>query len=183
MPAGFWTAGEVRLADTLLTFDGSGSPLVIALARLVNVFVRDPFLTLVALSVIASVAAAVFIGLSCGRIFGSPWTGAAVAVTALLSPALLMFGPLPDVESVAIASAAATLFCFVTRRPELFAISAAAAIGARPDMAPAMLAMFVIGIAVLPRKGRSIAAFAAATLILFVPLHELVVFETYPQFR
>ena len=34
VPAGFWTAGEVRLADKLLTFDGSGSPLVIALARL-----------------------------------------------------------------------------------------------------------------------------------------------------
>lgn len=183
MPAGFWTAAEARLADSLLTFDGSGSPLFIALARLVNVFVRDPFVTLVVLSVFGSVAAAVLIGLSCGRIFGSPLAGAAVALTALLSPAYLMFGPLPDVESVAIAFVAATLFFFVTHRPELFAISAAAAIGARPQMAPAMLVMLAIGLAVLPRKGRSIAAFAAATLVLFVPLRELVLFDTSPQFR
>lgn len=183
VPSGFWTAGEVRLSDALLTFDGSGSPLVIALARLVNVFVRDPFVTLVALSVIASVAAAVLIGVSCGRIFGSPWAGAAVALAALLSPAFLMFGPLPDGESVAIAFVAATLFFFVTGRPELFAISAAAAIGSRPDMTPAMLAMLAIGIAVMPRKGRSMAAFVATTLILFVPLRELVVFEMSPEFR
>lgn len=183
MPAGFWTAAEVSLAGSLLTFHGSGSPLVIALARLVNVFVRDPFVTLAALSVAASVAAAVLIGVSCGRIFGSSWTGAAVALTVLLSPALLMFGPLPDVESVAIAFVAAALFFFVTGRAELFAISAAASIGSRPQMAPAMLVVLVAGIAAMPRKGRSIAAFAAAALILFVPLDEVVLFDAAPQFR
>lgn len=183
MPAGFWTAGEVRLAGSLLTFDGSGSPLVIALARLLNVFVRDPFVALVALSLTASVVAALLIGLSCARIFGSPWTGAAVALTALLSPALLMFGPRPDGESIAIAFVAATLFFFVARRPELFAISAAAAIGSRPDMAPAMLVMFVIGIVVMPRKGRSVAAFIATALVLFVPLREIVLFDSAPEFR
>ncbi|MGZ8867366.1 MAG: hypothetical protein ACXW2P_03405, partial [Thermoanaerobaculia bacterium] len=183
VPAGFWTSGEVRLAGSLLTFDGAGPPLFIALARLVNLFVRDPFMTAVALSVAASVAAAVLIGLSCGRIFGSAWVGAGVALAALLSPAFLMFGPKPDVESVAIAFVAATLFFFVGRRPELFAISAAAAIGSRPQMAPAMLAMFVIGIAVMPRKGRSLATFVVTMLILFVPLREVVLLDRSPQFR
>ncbi len=183
MPAGFWTAREVRLAESLLTFDGSGSPLVIALARLLNVFVRDPFVTLVALSVTASVVAAILIGVSCARIFGSPWAGAAVSLTALLSPALLVFGPRPDVESVAVACVAAALFFLVTHRPELFAVSAAAAIGSRPEMALAMLVMFAIGIGVMPRKGRSVAAFVATTLILFIPLRELVLFDSAPQFR
>jgi hypothetical protein len=182
LPRGFWTAREVRLAEALLTFDGAEPPLFVALARLANVFVRDPFVSMVGLSVIASIAAALFIAISCARLLGT-WSGAAVALVALLSPGLLMFGSLPDGESVAIALVAATFFFFVDRRPELFAIAAAAAIGARLQILPAMLIVFLIGLAVMPRKGRSLAVFASTALILFVPVGRVDLFDAGAAFN
>ena len=168
IPRGFWEGEELRLARSLLTFDPlradpepPGYPLVVALGRMVNVFVREPFVALVALSVIASVAGAWLVARSAGP---------AAAILLFLSPALLIFGPIPNGESVAIAAIAAAFFFHARQQPDLFAVVAAAAIGARPQIAPAMIAAFVV---TRPRF-RGAALFGAALVLCFVPLLEEV---------
>ncbi|HUP44596.1 MAG TPA: hypothetical protein VM779_03690 [Thermoanaerobaculia bacterium] len=131
-PRGFWHADEIRLAAGLLTFDGGGAPLVVALARLINVFVRDPFVTLVALSVIASVAGAILFGLAASHLLGNSWAAAASLLVAFLAPAMLVFGPLPDGTSVAVACMAAACWFLMKRRFGCFAVAAAGVLAAQP---------------------------------------------------
>ena len=172
LPRGFWEGEEIRFAQALLTFDPfrsqpepPGYPLYVALGRLVNVFVRDPFASLVALSVIASIAGAYLV---------ARFAGPAAAIFLFLSPALLVFGPLPDAESVSLALIAATFFFLQREQPELFALCAAASIGCRPQIAPAMLVVFAIGYVVLPRRARMLSLFFISLTACFVPLLEAV---------
>ncbi|HUP48144.1 MAG TPA: hypothetical protein VNA04_05065 [Thermoanaerobaculia bacterium] len=181
LPYGFWNAGEVRFAQALQTFDplrqqpdAPGYPLYVALGRLIHFFVRDPFAALVVLSVAASILSAWLIGRLAGSLLGSAWSGAAVAILVLLSPAMIVFGPLPNAESVALACVAAALLFLVEKKPEPFALAAAAAIGVRPQLAPAMLVVFAAGCAVLPRKLRAGTLFSGALLLVFVPMAEAI---------
>ena len=178
IPLGFWTAEELRLAQSLLTFEGNGAPLHVALARLTHFFVRDPFAALVTLSVLASAAAAAAI-VQTGRIvLGSSWTGVGVALFVLLSPAMLVFGPLPSAEALTIAFLAAAFLFLAMGRPELFALAAAAAIGVWPRLAPAMLVVVAIGCAVLPRRLRAMTTFGAALAVLFLPIARMPAWPT-----
>ena len=136
IPRGFWTSEEVRHAQALLTIDSGGttSPLFVGLARLLNVFVRDPFLSLVVVSVIASTAATFLIALASARLFGNAVAGSAVAVVAMLSPAMLVFGAQPNADSLVVAFVAAAFWCFVDGKPWLCALAVAAAMGTRPSL-------------------------------------------------
>lgn len=172
IPRGFWEGEEIRLAQSLLTFDPfhgqpepPGYPLAVALGRLLSVFIRDPFATLVTLSVIASIAGAYLL---------ARFAGPAAAILLFFSPALLVFGPLPNVESVSLALIIASFYCLSRRQPELFAAAAAAAIGCRPQVAPAMIMVFAIGYVVLPRRRRMLVTFAAGMAVCFIPLVEAV---------
>ena len=176
LPEGFWEANEIRFAGALLTFDPSRLqppapvyPLYVALGRLVHIFVLDGFVALLVLSFIASVAGALLIGRLGAFLFGSGWMGGAAAIVVLLSPAMLVFGPLPNAESVAIALIAATFVALADRRGELFALLAAASIGVRPQIAPAMVAVVVIGWLRLPRRVRVAAIFAVSLATIFIP--------------
>jgi hypothetical protein len=184
-PKSFWADDQAGLAKALLTLDGDAGahPLFLALARLVNVLVRDPLISLTALSVIASMSAAMLIALTAGRIFDRAWLGAGAALVALLSPAMLVSGPMPDAESVTFALVAATFYCLVERKPELFAVAAVASIGARPDIAPAMIAVYLIGLAVMPRKGRSLVVLAVSAIAVFAPLGAPEFFPAEFRFR
>ena len=176
LPAGFWEANEIRFADSLLTFDLSRLqppspvyPLYVALGRLVHLFVHDRFVALLVLSFIASVVGALLIGRLGGFVFGNAWAGAAAAIVVLLSPAMLVFGPLPNAESVAIALIAATFVALADRREDLFAVLAAASIGARPQIAPAMLAVVVIGALYSTKRLRIVAIFVISLIAIFIP--------------
>ena len=162
LPHGFWEEEELRFAAALRTFDPAhgdpeapGYPVYVALGRLVNVFARDPFVSLVALSVIASIACAYFVAR-----FANP--GAALVL--LLSPAMLIFGPLPNAESTALALIAAMFFFLDRRMPASFGAAAAAAIGCKPQLAPAVLAVVLIAVFVLPRR-RMLIAFAVGVAL------------------
>ena len=179
LPRTPWHAHEIGFMQSLLTFDPihqhsgpSGYPVFIALGRLVNFFVRDPFVSLLVLTTIASLVAALLLGKMAASLLGNAWCGAAVAVVVLLSPGFLAFGSLPNAESVTVALIAAAFFFLVERRPELFAVAAAAAVGARPQIAPAMLAVLVIGLVMMPRRGRSAVMFLASMVVVFGPVVE-----------
>ena len=168
LPQGFWEGEEIRFANALLTFDPfhlhpepPGYPLYVALGRIVNVFITNPFASLVTLSVVASIA---------GSWLVARFAGPAAALFLFLSPALLVFGPLPNSESVTLALIAAAFYSLHRGQQDLFAVYAAAAIGARPQIAVAMLVTFAV---TRPRR-RSLLLFAATLFICFVPLFEVV---------
>jgi hypothetical protein len=142
----------VRFAGALLTYDPSvGHPIYVALARIIHIFIPDRFTALVTLSVIASAIGALLIGFLGARILGSASAGAAAALIVLLSPALLVFGPLANAESVTMALVAGAFLALAEKRLAVCALLAAASIGARlmfdwpgePQFRPELLIRFV----------------------------------------
>ena len=157
-PQTFWQGEEVRFAQSLLTFDpvqqqpqAPGYPLFVAIASLLNFFLRQPFRTLVTLSAIASVAGAILTGLAAARILENVWLGAAAALFLFGSPAMLVFAPLPNAEATGVALIAAGI---------LFGGAfAAAAIGVLPQA----VGMTLFGVR------RFAATFAIAIALIFIP--------------
>ncbi|HEY3055158.1 MAG TPA: hypothetical protein VGK31_04405 [Thermoanaerobaculia bacterium] len=173
----------MRFGQALLTFDPvqqqpepPGYPLHVALGRLFNFFVHDPFFALLALSIVASVAGVIIVSLLATELLGDLWSGAAAALVLYLSPAMLVFGPLPNAEATAMALIAGAMLAFVRGDAIWFAIFAAAAIGARPEIALAILAMVCVALAISPGMRRASAAvIGGATLLLcFIPLIEAI---------
>jgi len=181
LPRGFWEGEEIGLAASLLTFDpyhqqpeAPGYPLLVGVGRFLNFFVRDPFVVLTALSLVASIAGAIFLARATAIALGSAWSGAAAALFLYLSPSMLVFSPLPNAESVSVALVAATFYFFVTRQPIWFAAAAAASIGCRPQLALAMGVFFVIGLMSMPKRRQALAVFAAIVLVTFAVLVEAI---------
>lgn len=165
----------------MLTFDpyhqqpeAPGYPLLVGLGRFFNFFVRDPFVVLTALSFIASVVGAVLLARSAAIVLGNAWSGAAAALFLYLSPAMLVFSPLPNAESLSVALVAAAFYFFVTKEPIWFAAAAGAAIGCRPQMALAMGVFFVVGWMSMPRRREAMVVFAAILFVSFAALVEAV---------
>lgn len=181
LPRSFWQGEEIRFARALLTFDpfhrqpeAPGYPLFIGVGRLMNIFVREPYVTLVVVSVLATFAGAILVSRLAGEILGHPLLGAAAALLLYLSPPLLVFTPLPGPEALTLALLAATFFFLARGRPELFAVMVAATIGCAPQLAPAMVVVFLIGWATMPQRSRSGVLFAFVLLICFVPLIDAI---------
>ncbi len=162
-PQTFWQGEEVRFAQALLTFDpvhrqpeAPGYPLFVAIGRLLNFFIRDPFTTLLALSAIACGAGAVLTALAAAKLLENDWLGAAAALILYFSPAMLLFGPLPNAEATGMALIAAGILWS--------GVFAGAAIGVLPQVAPSMLLFF---------KRRPWAA-AATLAVVFIPFFETI---------
>jgi hypothetical protein len=174
LPLTYWQGEELRFARALLTFDPlqqqpepPGYPLYVAIGRLFNFFVHEPFFALLALSVIAATAGAYLTGLAVAEIFGNDWTGAAAALVLYFSPAMLVFDALPNPEAVAMAFLAAAVLALIRDRTIWFGIAAAAAVAVLPQMAFAILAMVAF-------RRRAAFVFVAAVLIAFIPLVEAI---------
>ena len=170
LPRTCWQGEEVGFTRALLTFDPAqhqpeapAYPLTVGLGKLVNAFVHEPFAALVALSVIASIAGAFMLALAFTRILGDEWSGAAASAIVYLSPAMLVFTPLPNADGVSMALVAATLLTFARGDTALFGICAGAAVAARPQLVLAALVLVLFA-----RRGR--VAFVATLLITFAPL-------------
>jgi len=181
LPRGFWEGEEIRFAAALLTFDpyhqqpeAPGYPLLVGLGRFLNFFVREPFVVLTALSFIASVVGAVLLGRSAAIVLGNAWSGGAAALFLYLSPAMLVFSPLPNAESLSVALVVAAFYFLVKRQPIWFAAAAGAAIGCRPQLALAMGVFFVVGWMSMPRRREAMAVFAAILFVSFAALVEAV---------
>jgi hypothetical protein len=176
IPRGCWEGEEIRFVRALLTFDpfqqqpeAPGYPLVVALGKLVNAFIHDPFASLIVLSVVASIAGAVLLTFAFARILDDEWAGAAGAALVYLSPAMLVFTPLPNAEAVAMALIAAALLTYARGDELLFGVCAGAAVAARPQVIVAMLVLVLFA-----RKRRAAAAFVATLVVTFEPLVEAV---------
>lgn len=174
MPRSLWTGEEVGFVRALLTFDpmqhqpdAPAYPLTVGLGKLVNAFVHEPFTALVVLSVISSIAGAVMMTFAFARILDDEWSGAAAATLLYLSPALLVFTPLPNAEAVSMAFVAATLLTFARGDGALFGICAGAAVAARPQLFVAALLLVLFA-----RRGRI--AFLATLAITFEPVIEAI---------
>ncbi len=181
VPRGFWEGEEIRFALALLTYDpfhqqpeAPGYPLFVGLTRLANFFIRDPFVVLMAFSFIASVVGAFLLARIGAILLGNAWVGMAAALILYLSPAMLVFSPLPNAEATAVALVIAAIYFYVTGKPILFAAVAAAAIGCRPQIALAMVVVFVIGWMTMPRRREAMAVFAFIVLVSFAGLVESV---------
>ncbi len=139
-PQTYWQGEEVRFAQALLTFDPvqrqpepPGYPLYVAIGRLLNFFIHEPFTTLLVLSVIACGAGAVLVALAAAEILGDDWLGAAAALVLYVSPAMLVFAPLPNAVATGMALIAAGFLWS--------GLFAGAAIGVLPTQRPRELPM------------------------------------------
>lgn len=125
LPAGYWQGEEIRFAQALLTYDGS-APLFVAAARFINFFIRDPFRSLLALSLAATIGGAILLARAGSDLLGNEWNGAAAALILYLSPAMLVFTPLPNAEAFDVALVALALFALARTNRVLLAIACAA---------------------------------------------------------
>ena len=187
LPLTYWQGEELRFAHALLTFDPlqqqpepPGYPLYVAIGRLINFFVHEPFFALLALSVIAATAGAYLTALAVAEIFGNDWTGAAAALVLYFSPAMLVFDALPNPEALSMAFLAAAVLALIRDRTIWFGIAAAAAVAVLPQIAFAILVMVLASVWVRAshRTARAEArAYTAAGIVLmvaFVPLIEAI---------
>lgn len=199
LPRTLWEGDEVLFVKGVELFDPvhhqphpPGYPLVIGLGKLLNLLLHDPFTSLVTVSVIASLVGYAALVDAFGRIVAPAGEAAARrvavagAVLFLVSPAMLVYGPLalsdpPALMFLALAlAAAARLAEDGADRPLRWAIAlgtfASAAVGCRPQLAVAVLPMLAAALWQAPRPrriasaGAALAAFTAVSLLWFVPL-------------
>jgi len=184
-PRSLWEGDEVLFVKGIERFDPlhhqphpPGYPLLIGLGKLLNLALHNPFLSLVTLSVISSLVGYLALVDAFRRIGGSERVAVAGAVLFHLSPAMLVYGPLPLSDPPALLflslalAAAARLRESAAPGPALALGAAAAAVGCRPQLALAVLPM--LAVALWPARPRwkvaGLAAFGAVSLLWFVPL-------------
>jgi hypothetical protein len=195
LPHSLWEGDEVLFIRGIEHFDPlhhrphpPGYPLLIGLGKLLDLLVHDPFTSLVALSVISSLVAYGALVDAFRRIV-SPASGpeaaerigVAGALLFLLSPAMLVYGPMalsdpPALMFLALALAAAARLSEspTLGSPVALGAFASAAVGCRPQLALAVLPMLAVALWPARREGRRIAAalgaFTLVSLLWFVPL-------------
>ncbi len=207
LPRSLWEWDEILFVRGILHFDPlhhsphpPGYPLLIGLGKLVNMLVGDPFVSLVALNVIASLVSYAAL-VSAFRRFALPADQvpaermpvermaaaerAAVAGALLFHfmPSMLVYGPLalsdgPALMFLSLAlAAAARLPESASLRPALaLGVFASAAIGCRPQLCLSVLPMTAAALWLAPSRRRiataigAISAFTAVSLLWFVPL-------------
>lgn len=200
LPESLWELDEMLFADGVRFFDPlshrphpPGYPLLIGLAKLFDLGLRDPFASLVALSVVSSLLGylalvSAFRSMASGP--GGPesedaaGTAERVAVVGSLlfhlSPALLVVGPLalsdsPSLMFLSVMLAAGARLLDRPGRGWALALGAAASasIGCRPQLAivilPALLAFLLLD-RNLRRAAWTLGSFTAVSLAWFLPL-------------
>jgi 4-amino-4-deoxy-L-arabinose transferase-like glycosyltransferase len=202
LPHSVWEGDEILFMKGIEHFDPlhhqphpPGYPLLIGLGKLLNLLFHDPFVSLVALSVLSSLIGYAALVDAFQRIAAPaglvPARRVAVAGALLffLSPAMLVYGPLalsdpPAVMFLALALAAAARLAEADSAggarvlwPALaLGTFASSAVGCRPQLALAVLPMLAVALWQGPkgRRGRAsftaLAAFTAVSLLWFVPL-------------
>jgi hypothetical protein len=187
LPRTFWEMDELLFASAVLKFDPwrshphpPGYPLHVGLGKLFNLFLHDPFASLIALNVICSVLA--FVALS--RAFRLYLEDDDLAVCGALlfsfSATMILHGPLAFADVPAILFVALTLWAAAAMRDDatlrsaiVLGLASSAAIGARPQLLVTLFP-FVVFAVIVGRSGRkflaALAAFTAMSLLWFVPL-------------
>src|SRR5215203_53016 len=190
LPKSLWELDEVLFARGVERFDPLGHrphppgyPLLVALGKLLNLVFHDPFISLVALSFVSSLVGYGALVAAFRRIAGGA-AGERVAVIGallfLLSPVMLVQGPLPMSDPPALMFIALALWAAVclaeagsARAAWALGACASAAIGCRPQLAMAVLPMLAAALWQAPtwrRRGEAVAAFTLVSLLWFAPL-------------
>lgn len=186
LPHSLWEGDEVLFVKGIERFDPlhhqphpPGYPLLIGLGKLFNLLLHDPFLSLVTLSVISSLVGFLALVDAFRRIGGSERVAVAGAVLFHLSPAMLVYGPLPLSDppalmflSLALAAAARLRESSSVLPAVVLGATASAAVGCRPQLVLAVLPM--LAVALWPARPRwivsGLTAFGVVSLFWFVPL-------------
>jgi len=190
LPRTLWELDEVLFAAAVRRFDPwlshphpPGYPLYVGLGKLFNIFIRDPFTSLVALNVITSFLA--FVALS--RAFRLYLDDEDLAICGALlfsfSATVVLHGPLAFSDSPAMLFVALTLWSTAALGGRTYSpptlpaitlgIAASAAIGCRPQLLVPLLPLCLYAIAQTRSAKKfliAIAAFTATSLIWFIPL-------------
>ena len=195
LPESVWELDETLFIQGVVEFDPlhhhphpPGYPLLIGLGKLFHLVLRDPFWSLVVLSVVASLIGYAAL-VSAFRRFSSEGGGepgspsaervaVAGAVLFHLSPTMLVYGPLPLSDSPALMFLALFLAA-ASRLPGGFGaaitagVFASGAIGCRPQLALSVLPALAAALWLAGswrRRAAMQAAFTVACLLWFVPL-------------
>jgi hypothetical protein len=190
LPRGPWELDEMLFAGAVRHFEPlrhwphpPGYPLFVGLGKALDFAVGDPFVSLAALSLLASLAAYWALVAAFRRLSGGAPGGEQVAVAGallfLLSPAMLVQAPLALSDtsalmfvSLALAAAGALADEPTTAKAAALGAAASAAIGCRPQLALAVLPMLAVALLrpAWRRRLEALAAFAVVSLLWLVPL-------------
>jgi hypothetical protein len=182
MPLSFWELDELLFAQAVRKFDpwsshphAPGYPLYVGLGKLFNVFLHDPFTSLIWLNVITSVLAFVVLA----RAFRLYVDDADLAICGALlfsfSSTVILHGPLAFSDSPAMLFVAMTLFAAAAMRehryaPIVLGIAASAAIGCRPQLLVPLVPLVLFACITSRKIWKPLAAFTITSLVWFVPL-------------
>jgi len=186
IPRSFWEFDETLFAQAILSYDPlnhhpppPGYPVFIALGKLINFFVHDPFVALVMLSVIGSLAGFCFLTAAFRNLSGDVSVGIVGALFFYLSPVMLVHSTLPISDAIALCLLASTLWAasLVDQRGGrgllLFPLMAALTVGCRPQFSIAIVPLLLY-VAASKRDLRRalviLSAFAVVCLFWMVPL-------------
>ncbi|MEA2568930.1 MAG: hypothetical protein QOI24_931 [Acidobacteriota bacterium] len=187
LPRTPWEQDELLFAPAVLRFDPwsshphpPGYPLFVGLGKLFNLFLHDPFASLVALNVVCSMLA--FVALS--RAFRLYLDDDDLAVCGALlfsfSATVIVHGPLAFSDSPAMLFVALTLRAVAAigddatiRSAIVLGVASSSAIGARPQLLVPLVPLLLFAV-IVAKSGRqfaaALAAFTAMSLLWFVPL-------------
>ncbi|HET9212852.1 MAG TPA: glycosyltransferase family 39 protein [Thermoanaerobaculia bacterium] len=205
LPGSLWEMDEVLFARAVERFDPlsyrphpPGYPLVVGLGKALNLIFHEPFLSLVALSLISTLVGYWAMVVAFRRIAGGPDAdriAVAGAVLFQLSPAMLVQGPLPMSDPPALMFLALALAAGAILKDGGgvwsalgLGAAASAAIGCRPQLAVVVLPLLAVALWQTRgwrRRGQVVAAFTLVSLLWFVPLlvatggfHSLLVYQS-----
>lgn len=186
LPGSLWEFDEMLFALSLERFEPwayhphpPGYPLLVGLGNLFGIVFRDPFRSLVALSFVSSLVSYPALVSAFRRIAGSEQVAVAGSLLFLLSPVMLVQGPLPmsdppSLMFLCLALAAAAGLAGEGGAASAIALGAcaSAAVGCRPQHAVAVIPMLVVALWRVPRRRRAeaLAAFTLVSLLWLVPL-------------
>ena len=187
LPGSLWEIDEMLFALSLERFEPlahhphpPGYPLLVGLGNLFELVFGDPFRSLVALSFVSSLISYPALVAAFRRIAGEERAAVAGALLFLLSPVMLVQGPLPmsDPPSLmflclSLAAAAVLAEGGGTGAAIALGACASAAIGCRPPNAVAVVPMLAAILWQVPgwrRRALALAAFTLVSLLWLVPL-------------
>lgn len=186
LPESLWEWDEILFVKGIESYDPlhhqphpPGYPLLIGLGKLLNLFLHDPFVSLVTLNVVCSLIGYAALVSAFGRLAASDRAAVIGALLFHLSPSMLVYGPLALSDSPALMFLSLALAA-AARLPDGGAASAIAlgvfasgAIGCRPQLALAVLPMTAVALVfargLRPRLA-ALGAFTLMSLVWFVPL-------------
>lgn len=190
LPRSLWEFDEPLFIEAVRQYEPlqhhpppPGYPVFIALAKLLNLVLRDPFVSLVGLSLIGTVVGFVALAVALGRLAGSERIGLAGSLLFYFSPVMLVHSVLPISDPAALG----LLFLTLLKATQLlgygeraasdpdavmFAALAALTIGCRPQFAIAVLPMLLWMLIAIPWRARLVvvASFGVSCLLWFAPL-------------